>query len=128
MEEIKISLGVGDVTLRELSVDEAELETGVGDLSVIDTAAGEVELNTGVGDVEISGIPAATMELTTGVGNVTARLDCAPEECSWMLTSGVGSTQVDGATSLLSASHKAPDGSCRLTGSTGVGSVSVTFS
>ena len=128
LEEIKISLGVGDVTLRELSVDEAELETGVGDLSVIDTAAGEVELNTGVGDVEISGIPAATMELTTGVGNVTARLDCASEECSWMLTSGVGSIQVDGVTSLQSASHKAPDGSCRLTGSTGVGSVSVMFS
>ena len=128
LEEIKISLGVGDVTLRELSVDEAELETGVGNLSVIDTAAGEVELETGVGDVKISGIPAATMELATGVGNVTARLDCSPEECSWMLTSGVGSIQVDGATSLLSASHKAPDGSCRLTGTTGVGSVSVTFS
>lgn len=128
LEEIKISLGVGDVTLRKLSVDEAELETGVGDLSVIDTAAGEVELNTGVGNVNISGIPAASMELTTGVGNVTARLDCAPEECSWMLTSGVGSIQVDDVTSLLSASHKAPDGSCRLTGSTGVGSVSVTFS
>ncbi|MBD5149551.1 MAG: DUF4097 family beta strand repeat protein [Oscillibacter sp.] len=128
LEEIKISLGVGDVTLRELSVDEAELETGVGNLSVIDTAAREVELETGVGDVKISGIPAAMMELTTGVGNVTASLDCSPEECSWMLTSGVGSIQVDGVTSLLSASHKAPDGSCRLTGSTGVGSVSVTFS
>ena len=128
LEEVKIRLGVGDVTLHELTVDEAELETGVGNLSVIDTAAGEVELETGVGDVKISGIPAATMELTTGVGNVTARLDCAPEECGWMLTSGVGSIQVDGATSLLSASRQAPDGSCRLTGSTGVGSVSVTFS
>lgn len=128
LEEIKISLGAGDVTLCELSVDEAELETGVGDLSVIDTAAGEVELNTGVGDVEISGIPAAAMELTTGVGNVTARLDCTPEECSWMLTSGVGPIQVDDVTSLLSASHKAPDNSCRLTGSTGVGSMTVTFS
>ena len=128
LEEIKISLGVGDATLCELSVDEAELETGVGNLSVIDTAAGEVELDTGVGDVKISGIPAATMELTTGVGNVTARLDCAPEECSWMLTSGVGSIQVDGVTSLMNDSHKAPDGSCQLTGSTGVGSVDVTFS
>ena len=128
LEKIKIGLGLGDVTLCELSVDEAELETGVGDLSVIDTAAGEVELNTGVGDVKISGIPAAAMELSTGVGNVTAKLDCTPEECSWMLNSGVGSVQVDGATSLLSASHEAPDGSCRLTGSTGVGSVTVTFS
>lgn len=128
LEKIKISLGVGDVTLCELSVDETESETGVGDLSVIDTAAREVELDTGVGDVKISGVPAAAMELTTGVGNVTARLDCTPEECSWMLTSGVGSIQVDGATSLLSASHKAPDGSCRLNGSTGVGSVTVTFS
>ena len=127
LEEIKISLGVGNVTLRELSVDEAELETGVGDLSVIDTAAGEVELKTGVGDVEISGVPAAEMELTTGVGNVAAKLDCTPEECSWTLTSGVGSIQVDGVTSLLSASQKAPNGSCRLTGSTGVGSVTVTF-
>ena len=126
LEKIKIGLGLGDVTLCELSVDEAELETGVGDLSVIDTAAGEVELNTGVGDVKISGIPAAA--LSTGVGNVTAKLDCTPEECSWMLNSGVGSVQVDGATSLLSASHEAPDGSCRLTGSTGVGSVTVTFS
>lgn len=128
LEKIKIGLGLGDVTLCELSVDEAELETGVGDLSVIDTAAGEVELNTGVGDVKISGIPAAAMELSTGVGNVTAKLDCTPEECSWMLNSGVGSVQVDGATSLLSASHETPDGSCRLTGSTGVGSVTVTFS
>ena len=128
LEKIKISLGVGDVTLRELSVDEAELEAGVGDLSVIDTATKEVELNTGVGDVKISGIPAATMKLTTGVGDVTARLDCTPEECGWTLTSGVGSIQVDGVTSLQSASHKAPNGSCRLTGSTGVGSVSVTFS
>ena len=85
-------------------------------------------LETGVGDVKISGIPSTTMELTTGVGDVTARLDCTPEECSWMLTSGVGSIQVDGATSLLSASHTSPDGSCRLTGSTGVGSVNVTFS
>ena len=127
LEEIKISLGLGDATLRELSVDEAELETGVGNLSVIDTAAEEVELETGVGDVKISGIPAETMELTTGVGNVTAMLDCTPEKCSWMLTSGVGSIQVDGVTALLSASHKAPDGSCRLTGSTGVGSVNVTF-
>lgn len=128
LEKIKISLGLGDVTLCELSVDEAELETGVGDLSVIDTDAGEVELNTGVGDVKISGIPAAAMELSTGVGNVTAKLDCTSEECSWMLNSGVGSIQVDGATSLLNASHNAPDGSCRLTGSTGVGSVTVTFS
>ena len=128
LDEIKISLGVGDVTLRELSVDEAELETGVGDLSVIDTAAGEVELNTGVGDVKISGVPAAEMELTTGVGDVTAKLDCPPEACSWTLTSGAGSIQVDGDTSLLSASHQAPDGACRLTGSTGVGSVEVTFS
>lgn len=128
LEKLKISLGVGDITLCELSVDEAELETGVGDLSVIDTAAGEVELETGVGDVKISGSPAATMELTTGVGNVTARLDCTPEECSWMLTSGVGPIQVDGVTSQLSASKKAPDSSCRLTGSTGVGSVTVTFS
>lgn len=127
LEEIKISLGVGDVTLCELSVNEAELETGVGDLSVIDAAAGEVELNTGVGDVKISGIPPATMDLTTGVGDVTARLDCAPEECSWTLTSGMGPIQVDGATSQLSASKKAPGGSCRLTGSTGVGSVTVTF-
>lgn len=127
LEEIKISLGVGNVTLCELSVDEAELETGVGDLSVIDTAAGEVELNTGVGDVKISGIPAATMDLTTGVGNVAAKLDCTPEECSWMLTSGVGPIQVDGATSQLSASKKAPGGFCQLTGSTGVGSVTVTF-
>ena len=126
LEKIKISLGIGDVTLRELSVEAAELETGVGNLSVIDTAAEEVELETGVGDVKISGIPAETMELTTGVGNVTAMLDCAPEKCSWMLTSGVGSIQVDGVTALLSASHKAPDGSCRLTGSTGVGSVNVT--
>lgn len=128
LEEIKISLGVGDVTLCELSVGEAELETGVGDMSVIDTAAGEVELNTGVGDVEISGIPAVTMELTTGVGDVAARLDCTPEECGWMLTSGVGPIQVDGATSQLSASKKAPGGSCQLNGSTGVGSVTVTFS
>lgn len=128
LEEIKISLGVGDVTLCELSVGEAELETGVGDLSVIDTAAGEVELNTGVGDVEISGVPAVTMELTTGVGDVAARLDCTPEECGWMLTSGVGPIQVDGATSQLSASKKAPGGSCQLNGSTGVGSVTVTFS
>ena len=128
LEEVKISLGVGDVTLRELSLDEAELETGVGSLSVIDTAAGEVELETGVGDVKISGIPAATMELTTGVGDVTARLDCAPEECSWMLTSGVGSIQVDDAASLLRSSHNAPGGSYRLAGSTGVGDVIVTFS
>lgn len=128
LEEIKISLGVGDATLCELSVDEAELETGVGNLSVIDTTAGEVELDTGVGDVKISGIPAATMELTTGVGNVTAMLDCAPEECGWMLTSGTGAIQVDDAILQLSASKKAPDGSCQLTGSTGVGSVTVTFS
>ena len=128
LEKIKISLGIGDVTIRELSVDEAELETGVGDLSVIDTAAGEAELNTGVGDVKISGIPAAAMDLTTGVGNVTARLDCTPEECGWTLTSGVGPVQVDGVTSQLSASKEAPGGSCQLTGSTGVGSVTVTFS
>lgn len=128
LEKIEISLGVGDATLCELSVDEAELETGVGDLSVIDTAAGKVELNTGVGDVKISGIPAATMDLTTGVGNVTAKLDCTPEECGWMLTSGVGPIQVDGAASRLSASKKAPGGSCQLIGSTGVGSVTVTFS
>lgn len=128
LEEITISLGIGDVTLRELSVDEAELETGIGDLSVIDTAARDVELNTGMGDAEISGIPPATMELNTGMGNVTARLDCAPEECSWMLTSGMGAIQVDGVTSLMSASHKAPGGSCRLNGSTGMGNVSVTFS
>ncbi|MDE7262507.1 MAG: DUF4097 family beta strand repeat-containing protein [Oscillospiraceae bacterium] len=128
LEEIKISLGLGDVTLRELSVDEAKLETGMGDLSVIDTAAREVELSTGMGDVEISGIPAAEMELSTGMGNVTARLDCTPEECSWMLTSGMGSIQVDGVTSLMSASHKAPGGSRRLNGSTGMGDVSVTFS
>ena len=128
LEKIKISLGIGDVTLRELSVEAAELETGVGNLSVLDTAAEEAVLETGVGDVKISGIPSTTMELTTGVGDVTAKLDCTPEECSWMLTSGVGSIQVDGATSLLSASHTSPDGSCRLTGSTGVGSVNVTFS
>ena len=128
LEDIKINLGIGDVTLCELSVDEAELETGVGDLSVIDTAAGKVDLNTGVGDAKISGIPAATMDLTTGVGNVAAKLDCTPEECSWMLTSGAGTIQVDGATSLLSASKEAPGGSCRLTGSTGVGSVAITFS
>ena len=128
LEEIQISLGIGDVTLRDLSVDEAELETGMGDLTVIDTAAREVELNTGMGNVEISGIPAAEMELSTGMGNVTARLDCTPEECSWMLASGMGSIQVDGVTSLMSASHKAPDASCRLNGSTGMGNVSVTFS
>lgn len=127
LDEIKISLGVGDATLCELSVNEAELETGVGDLSVIDTAAGEVELNTGVGDVKISGIPAATMDLTTGVGDVTARLDCTPEECSWMLTSGVGPIQVDGTASQLRASKKTPGSSCQLIGSTGVGSVTVTF-
>ena len=128
LEEIQVSLGIGDVTLRELSVDEAELETGIGDLSIIDTAAGEVELNTGMGDAEISGIPPETMELNTGMGNVIARLDCAPEECSWTLTSGMGSIQVDGVTSLMSATHKAPGGSCRLNGSTGMGNVSVTFS
>lgn len=128
LEKVKISLGVGDAALRELSVDEAELETGVGDLSVTDTTANEVKLDTGVGDVEIRGVPAAAMELTTGVGDITAKLGCPQEECSWMLTSGVGSIQVGGATSLMSDSHESPDGSCRLTGSTGVGSVSVTFS
>ena len=128
LEEIQVSLGIGDVTLRELSVDEAELETGMGDLAVIDTAAREVELNTGMGDVEISGIPAAEMELSTGMGNVTARLDCTQEECGWTLASGMGSIQVDGVTSLMSASHRAPGGSFRLNGSTGMGNVSVTFS
>lgn len=126
LDEIDLDAGVGDLTVRGLSVDQVELEAGVGDLSVIDTAADSVELQTGVGEVRLTGAPAEEMELTTGVGNIHAELACAPEECRYQLTSGVGSIRVNGVTTLLSASQSAPNAPYRLTGSTGVGEVTLT--
>lgn len=127
LDEVELRVGVGDVSVRELSAEEIELEVGVGDLSVTDAVADQVDLSTGVGDVKFTGSPAGTMELTTGVGGIRVKLACGADRCRYTLTSGVGTIKVGDVSTLLNASASPAGADCRVTGTTGVGDVTLTF-
>ena len=134
--DLKLSTGVGDVTVRAAAAGRVIGTTGVGDVDIrLEKVTGTVKAESGTGNVILAVTaepPTGDVKLTTGVGNV--RLKIPPDAPgTFTCETGVGSVSVTGhqgitvAKSAVSAEAKGTvgQGGPNYTLETGVGSVVV---
>lgn len=128
LDEIRVSVGMGNIWLMHVSAEEAYLKTGMGDVDVNDGCmiTDTLCLTTGMGDASIYGDIAFNTEIEAGMGNVQVLTSCAARECGYDISTGLGIINVDGEEYHFNASRRGGDYSLRI--ECGTGTVSVEFS
>lgn len=74
LEEVSVEVGLGNITLTDITVADTEADTGLGDIIWKGGLSADTELSTGMGDIHITvpyDLEEWSYELTTGMGDVT---------------------------------------------------------
>lgn len=115
LDKVEIEMGVGAVTVSNISTKKLEVDCGVGVFSCDDVAAedvnisggvgnvecddvtfGGLELDGGVGDVSIKGTLTGKTEVSAGMGNVDLDVNGKKDDYNVKVETGLGSIYIDG--------------------------------
>ena len=125
---LKISSGVGDVTVNQVAVKEkAELEIGTGNADMDAGSYHKLSIQNGVGDVDFSGDVSEKLTITAGTGDNYIELPDKQENYQFDLSSGIGGIDLNGKITGSFAAEYESDGTggAKIQAEAGVGDVTV---
>lgn len=146
LDRVELSTALGDVDVCRVRAGSVDAHTALGDVWASNTAADTITLDTNLGDVDgkdldtgrltmdsrlgslsLEGAPAAGMDLHTNMGDIDLELSCSAGECSYELSSNMGTCSVDGSGQDKSARQTVSGAAYRLDAHTNMGAVRLSF-
>lgn len=119
---------LGDVWVSGAAADTITLRTNLGDVDGKDLDTDSLTMKSNMGDVRLEGAPAADMELHTDLGEIDAELACSAGDCSYALSTNLGTCSVDGSGQGKSARQNLSGAAYRLDAHSNMGAVKLSFS
>lgn len=114
-KEVDIKIGVGNVSIEDMTATRLDIECGVGTFSCNDTKAETVRIRGGVGnvdcedvifkglsieggvgDINVEGELYGKIGISAGMGDISIDIDGNRNEYSWSIETGLGSVIIDG--------------------------------
>ena len=129
LEEINITAGAGELTVRGITSMEMELNLGAGNTVLTDIGIDDTEVRCGAGNVDLNGKLQGDINIECGVGNVTMTLEGKKTDYNYDIATGIGGMHIAGTTyGTLDRSVNEDNGApytIEMTG--GVGEVEISF-
>lgn len=129
LEEINITAGAGELTVRGITSMEMELNLGAGNTVLTDISIDDTEVRCGAGNVDLNGKLQGDINIECGVGNVTMTLEGKKTDYNYDIATGIGGMHIAGTTyGTLDRSVNEDNGApytIEMTG--GVGEVEISF-
>lgn len=118
---------LGDVWTSGTAADAITLRTNLGDVDGKDLDAGSLTMRSSLGDISLECMPAAEMELHTDMGEIDVELACSIGDCSYTLSTNLGTCSVDGSGQGKSARQTVSGSAYRLDATSNMGGVKLSF-
>ena len=128
VQGLKISSGVGDMTVNQVTVKEnAAFEVGTGDADIVAGSYQKLSIKNGVGDTDFSGDISEKLTITAGTGDISIELPDKQENYQFDLSSGIGGIDLNGKiTGSFAASYESDgNGGAKIQAEAGVGDITV---
>lgn len=128
VQGLKISSGVGDMTVNQVTVKEnAAFEVGTGDADIVAGSYQKLSIKNGVGDTDFSGDISEKLTITAGTGDISIELPDKQENYQFDLSTGVGCLDLNGKiTGSFAANYESDgNGGAKIQAEAGVGDITV---
>ncbi|MGL5258319.1 MAG: DUF4097 family beta strand repeat-containing protein [Proteocatella sp.] len=90
IQDIDMSMGVGDCNLNSIISQNLNIEGGVGRFKAEDMKSGDVTIEAGVGDIEVSGELKGNIDIEGGVGRIALKTSLPEDSYHYELEKGLG--------------------------------------
>ena len=96
MKNLEVDCGVGAFSCDNVVAEDANISGGVGNVECDDVTFGGLELDGGVGEVSIKGTLTGKTEISAGMGNVDIDVNGKKDDYNVKVETGLGSIYIDG--------------------------------
>ena len=95
LEKFGVKLGVGGITIEELSAKDIDIDTGTGDVNIREIEGDQIDITSAVGEIAVYNATFEDIRLNAAIGDVTLETEKSALDYDVQIKTGLGNTYVE---------------------------------
>ncbi len=108
-EDISFDIGASSAEVSGITAGSLSCSVGMGDMSFAETSVDKVNMDVGMGNVEFEGLIAKELAASCGMGNMSLILEGKEDDYNYSINCAAGNIEIDGTSYSMLAGEKSID-------------------